>query len=159
MQRKVKVSVNPRLNQTTTASYTLDDGLQVYGDNSYRYDDDGYLVEKVTPEGTTTYSYGTLGELREVVTPTQTITYQHNALNQRVAKLVNGIVVEKYLWANLTTLLATYDKDDNLVQRFDYADQRMPLAFSKFSKITLKIKSVKMSHFHKEFMMYNVAIT
>jgi len=25
------VSVNPRLNKTTTASYTLDDGLQVYG--------------------------------------------------------------------------------------------------------------------------------
>jgi len=80
------MSVTPRLTSTTTtASYTLDDGLQVYGDNTYRYDDDGYLTEKVTPEGTTTYTYGTLGELREVVTPTQTITYQHNALNQRVA--------------------------------------------------------------------------
>lgn len=115
---------------TTTASYTLDDQLEVYGDNSYRYDDDGYLSEKTTPDGTTTYSYGTMGELKEVQTPTQTITYQHNALNQRTAKLVNGTVVEKYLWADLTTLLAVYDKDDNLVQRFEYADQRMPVSMT-----------------------------
>ena len=58
------------------------------------------------------------------------ITYQHNALNQRVAKLVNGQVVEKYLWKDLTTLLAIYDKDDNLKQRFEYADQRMPISMT-----------------------------
>ena len=33
----------------------------------------------------------------EVVTPTKTITYKHNALGNRVAKLVDGEVVEKYL--------------------------------------------------------------
>ena len=113
---------------STTASYTLDDQLVVYGDNTYRYDDDGYLMEKITPEGTTTYSYGTMGELKEVITPTQTITYEHNANNQRVSKEVNGTTVEKYLWANLVTLLATYDANDNLIQRFEYADQRMPIS-------------------------------
>ena len=117
-------------NVTTTASYTLDDQLVVYGDNTYRYNDDGYLVEKVIPEGTTTYEYGTLGELKSVITPTKTIEYLHNANNQRVAKLINGQVVEKYFWANLTTLLAVYDKDDNLAQRFEYADQRMPVAMT-----------------------------
>ncbi|MDD2450598.1 RHS repeat-associated core domain-containing protein [Sulfurovum sp.] len=100
------------------------------GDNTYRYDDDGYLVEKITPEGTTTYDYGTFGELRKIVTPTQTITYKHNANNQRVAKLIDGQVVEKYLWADLTTLLAIYDANDNLLQRFEYADQRMPVSMS-----------------------------
>jgi len=280
-----------------SASYTLDDQLVVYGNNTYRYNDDGYLEEKVTPSGTTTYSYGTLGELKKVSitkahsnkwrvydnTPTgaktgtvydtdkqsnvitlegsgrsngyilgnqsgagswgstdatvtwsmkysenytvyisaqttkghryfyydqrknnlglhsngryihhglsshsnsntwktytrdlradlkefeydnsiisvnaflvrgsgliddvycggiredaeqlqtQTITYQQNALNQRVAKLVDGVVVEKYLWADLTTLLAIYDKDDNLKQRFAYANGRMPVAMT-----------------------------
>ena len=49
---------------TTTASYTLDDNLIVYGDNTYSYNDDGYLVDKTTPDGTTTYSYGTMGELQ-----------------------------------------------------------------------------------------------
>ena len=116
-----------------TASYTLDDNLVVYGDNTYSYDDDGYLQTKTTPDGTTTYSYGTMGELLSVTTPTKTITYKHNANNQRVAKLVNGTVVEKYLWANLTTLLATYDANDNLVQRFEYADERMPVAMTQGS--------------------------
>ncbi len=47
-----------------------------------------------------------------------------------MAKLKNGVVVEKYLWANLTTLLAVYDGNDNLLQRFEYADQRMPIAMT-----------------------------
>jgi len=113
-----------------SASYTLDDSLVVYGDNTYLYDEDGYLQTKTTPEGSTTYNYGTLGELRQVTTPTKTISYQHNANNQRVAKLVDGTVTEKYLWANLTTLLAIYDSNDNLVQRFEYADSRMPVAMT-----------------------------
>ncbi len=119
---------------TTSASYTLDDQLEVYGNNTYRYDDDGYLQEKTTPDGVTTYSYSTLGELKTVITPTQTIEYKHNANNQRVAKLVNGVVVEKYLWANLTTLLAIYDKDDNLVQRFEYVGSRMPISMTQDSQ-------------------------
>jgi len=88
-------------------------------------------VEKITPDGTTNYDYGTLGELKSVTSPTKSISYQHNASNQRVAKKVDGIVVEKYLWANLTTLLAIYDKDDNLIQRFEYADSRMPIAMTQ----------------------------
>ncbi len=79
---------------------------------------------------TTTYTYGAMGELKEVVTPNQTITYKHNANNQRVAKLIDNQIVEKYLWLNLTTLLAVYDKDDNLIQRYEYADQRMPISMT-----------------------------
>ena len=125
------MSHNPRLtnNQTITASYTLDDNLVVYGQNTYTYDD-GYLTEKTTPNGTTTYTYGTLGELLEVTTPTKTITYKHNANNQRVAKLINGVVVEKYLWADLTTLLAIYDANDTLKERFEYVNGRMPVAMT-----------------------------
>ncbi len=118
---------------TITASYTLDDNLVVYGDNSYLYDDDGYLKEKTTPQGTTTYSYGTRGELLAVTTPTKTITYKHNAKNQRASKEVNGTTVEKYLWENLTTLLAIYDANDNLKQRFEYAEGRMPVAMRDVS--------------------------
>ena len=117
--------------QTITASYTLDDQLEVYGQNTYHYDEDGYLNEKTTPDGITSYIYGTLGELKEVTTPQATITYLHNANNQRVAKLKDGIMTEKYLWADLTTLLAIYDKNDNLIQRFEYADQRMPISLTQ----------------------------
>ncbi|MFK5976345.1 MAG: RHS repeat-associated core domain-containing protein, partial [Sulfurovum sp.] len=115
---------------TTTGNYTLDDQLEVYGNNAYRYDDDGYLIEKITPDGTTTYDYGTLGELKSVTSPTKTISYQQNASNQRVAKKVDGIIVEKYLWEDISTLLAIYNKDDNLLQRFDYTDSRMPISMT-----------------------------
>jgi RHS repeat-associated protein len=116
---------------TTTASYTLDDNLEVYGNNTYIYDADGYLVEKTTPSETVNYMYNTLGALTSVTTPTKTITYHLNALNQRVAKEVDGVITEKYLWLNLTTLLAVYDGSDNLVQRFNYADSRMPISMTQ----------------------------
>ncbi len=59
------------------------------------------------------------------------ILYHLNPLNQRVAKEVNGVITEKYLWLNLTTLLAIYDKDNNLIQRFNYADSRMPISMTQ----------------------------
>ena len=112
---------------TTTATHTIADQLETVGSDVYAYDEDGYLSSKITSEGTTHYSYGTLGELRSVVKPDGTvIEYLHNANNQRVAKKVNGTVTEKYLWANLTTLLAVYDGNDSLGTRFEYADNRMP---------------------------------
>ena len=116
--------------ETITAEYNEDDQLYHYGNNTYEYDEDGFLSKKTTPEGITTYLYGTFGELKQVVTPTKVIHYMHNALNQRVAKMVNGQIVEKYLWEDLTTLLAVYDGLDNLVQRYEYADQRMPVAMT-----------------------------
>ena len=113
------------------AFYNLDDTIDQFGQNSYKYNVDGYLETKTTPEGTTRYTYGSLGELKEVTLPNgDVISYQHNVNNQRVAKLKNGEVVEKYLWLNLTTLLATFDKDGNVKQRYEYADGRMPVAFT-----------------------------
>ena len=52
-----------------------------------------------------------------------TIKYRHNALGNRVAKVKDGVVVERYLWQDKTTLLATYDGDGNLKQRFGYRDR------------------------------------
>ena len=109
------------------ATYNISDQLETVGDTVYAYDDDGYLSSKITSEGTTHYTYGTLGELKSVVKPGGTvIEYVHNAENQRVAKKVNGTITEKYLWLDLTTLLAVYDGSDNLISRFEYADSRMP---------------------------------
>jgi RHS repeat-associated protein len=59
------------------------------------------------------------------------ISYKHKALGSRVAKLIDGQVVEKYLWLNKTTLLATYDRDDNLVQRFEYTLGNTPTSYTQ----------------------------
>ena len=117
-------------------SYTPDDQIKLIGQLEQTYDEDGYLKTKTLPDGESyTFTYGTRGELKETTTTTSTgsvtvISYQHNALNQRVSKEINGTTVEKYLWQDLTTLLAVYDKDNNLVQRFEYADGRMPVAMT-----------------------------
>jgi RHS repeat-associated protein len=57
-----------------------------------------------------------------------TLEYLHDPLGRRIAKKVDGIIVEKYLWQGLTRLLSVYDGSDNLLMRFEYADDRMPVA-------------------------------
>src|SRR5690606_17075221 len=79
----------------------------------------------------TTYVYSSLGQLLQVDTPEQSITYRHNALGQRVAKLVNGQVTEKYLWRDLTTLLATYDASGTVKQRFEHTLGHTPTSFTQ----------------------------
>ena len=54
----------------------------------------------------------------------------HDPLGRRIAKKVNGEIVEKYLWQGLTQLLAVYDGSDNLLMRFEYADDRMAAAMT-----------------------------
>jgi len=71
----------------------------------------------------------TTGELLGVRLPGGTeLAYTHDPLGRRIAKAVNGAIVERYLWSGPTTLLAVYDGSNRLVQRFRYADGRMPLA-------------------------------
>jgi len=82
---------------------------------------------------TSTYEYSSQGRLLKVVTPTNTIEYRHNALGNRVAKLVDGDVVEKYLWENKTRLLAVYAGSGNLKQRYEYALGNTPASYTEGS--------------------------
>jgi hypothetical protein len=60
-------------------------------------------------------------------TPQQKIIeYVHDPLGRRIARKVDGTIVEKYLWQGMTRLLAVYDGNNNLIMRFEYADARMP---------------------------------
>jgi RHS repeat-associated protein len=56
------------------------------------------------------------------------IEYVYDPLSRRIAKKIDGVIVEKYLWQGLTQLLAVYDGSDTLLMRFEYADGRMPIA-------------------------------
>ena len=56
------------------------------------------------------------------------IEYVHDPMGRRIAKIVDGTTVEKYLWQGITRLLAVYDGSNNLIMRFEYADGRMPVA-------------------------------
>lgn len=127
-ERKGKHS---KANDEYKATYTIEDQIETIGSVTYTYDVDGYLTSKTDGSKATTYEYGSLGELKKVTLEDgRVIEYLHNANNQRVAKKVNGLITEKYLWKDLTTLLAVYNADDTLKYRFDYADARIPVSFT-----------------------------
>ncbi|QKT02700.1 RHS domain-containing protein [Ectothiorhodospiraceae bacterium 2226] len=118
-----------------SATYNLGDQLQTNGDSSYAYDANGRLKERTTAGVTTRYHYSSLGRLERVETPDKLIEYRHNAYGNRVAKLVDGEVVERYLWLDLTTLLAIYDGDGNLKQRYEYTVGHTPTRFTEEGEV------------------------
>jgi len=113
-------------------SYSDEDHLLTAGNVTYNYDSDGFLTTRIDGADITRYSYSLRGELLNVRLPNGTfIEYIHDPLGRRIAKKINGTVTEKYLWQELTQLLAVYDGSDNLIMRFEYADNRMPVAMTK----------------------------
>ena len=121
-------------------TYDDEDRLdKVYSDSThttqvaeYDYDVDGFLTTKTEGSDVTTYDYNSQGQLLEVVLPdTTVIEYRHDALGRRVAKVVDSVVTEKYLWAGMNQgLLAVYNGSDQLVVRYKYAGGRLPVSFT-----------------------------
>jgi len=113
-------------------TYSDEDHLLTAGDVAYQYDTDGFLTTRTEGTNVTEYSYSSRGELLSVTLPdARVIEYVHDPLGRRIAKKIDGVIVEKYLWQGLTRLLAVYDGGDNLVLKFEYADARIPAAVNK----------------------------
>ncbi|MDY7038731.1 MAG: hypothetical protein SV375_21580, partial [Thermodesulfobacteriota bacterium] len=103
-------------------TYSDEDHLLTAGATTFQYDVDGFLAQKTSGTDVTEYDYSTRGELLSVNLPDgRLIEYVHDPLGRRIARMVDGVTVEKYLWQGLTRLLAVYDGSDNLLMRFDYA--------------------------------------
>jgi RHS repeat-associated protein len=93
---------------------------------------DGFLTRKTDGAEVTAYGYASRGELLRVDLPDgRTIEYVHDPLGRRIAKKIDGTIVEKYLWSGRTALLAVFDGANNLLMRFEYADGRMPVAMTR----------------------------
>jgi RHS repeat-associated protein len=113
-------------------AYSDEDHLLTAGGSIYEYDFDGFLTTKTFETKVTQYDYSSRGELLSVTLPDgRVIEYVHDPLGRRIAKKVDGVTVEKYLWQGLTRLLAVYDCSNNLLMRFEYADGRMPVTMTK----------------------------
>ena len=112
--------------------YSDEDHLLKAGEWAYQYDLDGFLTNKTNstnPTNRTQYFYSSRGELLTVILPEgKRIDYVCDPLGRRIAKKINNVVVEKYLWQGLTRLLAVYSGNNSLLMRFEYADERMPVA-------------------------------
>jgi len=112
-------------------AYSDEEHLLTAGDASYEYNADGFLTTRTEAADVTSYAYSSRGELLGVSLPDGTlIDYVHDPLGRRIAKKVNGVTTEKYLWQGLTRLLAVFDGSNNLIMRFEYADCRMPVAMT-----------------------------
>ena len=110
-------------------TYSEEDHLLTADDMQYKYDLDGFLTEKTNTTDKTSYVYSSRGELLSVTLPNgKLIEYVYDSLGRRIAKKIDGAISEKYLWQGLTRLLAVYGGSDNLLMRFEYADNRMPVA-------------------------------
>ncbi len=108
-------------------TYSTEDHIISAGTITYEFDYDDNLASRTDGADITQYSYSSTGELLTVTLADATvISYVNNPLGRRIAKKVNGIIVEKYLWSGMTTLLAVFDGNDALLQRFEYADDKVP---------------------------------
>jgi RHS repeat-associated protein len=113
-------------------SYDNEDHILTAGSAIYSYNLDGFLTAKTEGSNVTTYDYSSRGELLTVTLPDgRIIDYVYDPLGRRIAKKVDGITTEKYLWQGLTRLLAVYDGSNNFLMRFEYANDRMPVAMTK----------------------------
>jgi RHS repeat-associated protein len=114
-----------------TFTHSLEDHTLTAGPISYEFDYDDNLTVRREGTETTQYIYSSTGELQRVTLPDNTlIEYINDPLGRRIAKKVNGAIDERYLWLDQTTLLAVYDGSGNLLQRFEYADDRVPYAMT-----------------------------
>jgi len=109
---------------TFAGTYDDQDRLLTYGTATYTYTANGELATKTTPAGVTTYSYDVLGYLTRVGLPDgRVITYLVDGRNRRVAKLVDGVRVRAWLYADQLRPIAELDGAGNVVSRFIYASR------------------------------------
>ncbi len=112
-------------------SHSEEDHTITAGSITYEFDYDDNLASRINGSETTEYAYSSTGELQSVTLPdTRVISFVHDPLGRRIAKRIDGTIVEKYLWSGRTTLLAVYDGSNNLLQRFEYGDGRMPFVMT-----------------------------
>ncbi|GAC1313447.1 MAG: hypothetical protein NVSMB2_01360 [Chloroflexota bacterium] len=107
---------------TVTGTYDAQDRLLTYGGSTYRYSADGELQSTLTGGQTTTYNYDVLGNLLGVAPPTgASISYVVDGKNRRVGKLINGVLVQAFLYEGKLRPVAELDGSGSVVSRFVYA--------------------------------------
>jgi RHS repeat-associated protein len=112
---------------TVHGTYDVQDRILTYGTASYLYNGNGELTTKTVGTKTTSYQYDVFGNLTGVTLADGTaISYLVDAENNRVAKKVNGVVVEGFLY-DMGRLVAQLDVNNQIVSQFVYGEEGTPV--------------------------------
>lgn len=101
-------------------SYDDQDMMLSYGDNSYTYTANGDLMVKTGVEGTTTYDYDATGNLNSVILPDKTVSYAYDGMNRRIAKAVDGVVTERFIYLSQLKPFAKVNSDGSIAETYIY---------------------------------------
>ncbi|MBI9111738.1 RHS repeat domain-containing protein [Maridesulfovibrio ferrireducens] len=89
------------------------------------------MIEKNEFGKITRYSYLESGPLHEVVlSDGRRVEYTSDPAGKRISKSINGKTVEKYLWQDLTTLVAVTDAEGLRPKVFTYDEEGDPVAMT-----------------------------
>jgi RHS repeat-associated protein len=109
------------VNGALIATYDDQDRLLTYGDAAYSYTANGELTQKTENGVTTHYTYDVLGNLMQVRLPGDVrIDYIVDGENRRIGKMVNGSLVQGFLYKDQLNPIAELDGDNNVISRFVY---------------------------------------
>jgi RHS repeat-associated protein len=107
---------------TFTGSYDAQDRIQSYGPIIFKHNANGDLESKTEAGKTASYDYDALRNLRTVSLPDGTkIEYLVDGRNRRIGKMVDGKLVQGFLWQGQLRPIAELDGQGKLVSRFVYA--------------------------------------
>ncbi len=127
--RTHEITINDQMTgyDTTYVVYDAQDRLLQYGNTFYGYTSNGSLRTKIVGADTTGYVYDDFGNLTNVTLPPQTgqadgtlIDYIIDGQNRRIAKKVNGIVTNRWLYQDQLNPIAELDSSGNVVARYVY---------------------------------------
>ncbi|HEV8635606.1 MAG TPA: PKD domain-containing protein [Chloroflexota bacterium] len=109
---------------TIAATYDAQDRLTQYGATAYAHTEAGELQSKTTGPGTTVYRYDGLSTLTGVTLPDgRQIDYPLDGQGRRVGKMIDGSLVQGFLYQDLLRPIAELDSSGAVRSRFVYADQ------------------------------------
>jgi RHS repeat-associated protein len=111
----------------TKLAYDDQDRLISYDNATLQYNANGELVAKIQNNGgnqVTKYSYDVFGNLKKVIFQNgKTIDYIVDGQNRRVAKKVDGKLVQGFVYQSQTQIIAELDGSGNIVKQFVYGEK------------------------------------
>lgn len=108
----------------TAGVYDSQDRLLSFGGASYVYGANGELRNKIVGQDTTRYRYDALGNLRSVALPDgSTLEYLTDALDRRVARILNGQTTQLLLYGIGPAPVAELDQSGVVRSRFVYGSR------------------------------------